>query len=68
MNLRLVLTGIALIVLAAIFFFGMGAIAPRSNDPVEMMRTVGMVSGGGAGMGAVMVLIGLLRRRKTPAG
>jgi hypothetical protein len=54
-----------LIVLAAGFFFYMLTMMPRSNDPVEMMRTVGMMSGGAAGLGLVMVLVGLFRKKRS---
>lgn len=65
MNLRVVLTGAALIVLAAGFFFYMATMAPQSNDPGAMMRTVGMVSSGAAGLGGVMILFGVLRRKRS---
>jgi len=65
MNIRVVAAGALLIVLAGAFFLYMSGIAARSTDPAEMMRTVGMVSGGAAGIGAAMVLIGLLRRRRS---
>jgi TRAP-type mannitol/chloroaromatic compound transport system permease large subunit len=63
MNLRVVVTGAVLIVLAAAFFLFMGSMAPRSNDPAEMMRTVGIVAGGGAGLGVAMIIFGLFRRK-----
>ncbi len=63
MNLRVVVTGAVLIVLAAAFFFLMRSMAPRSNDPAEMMRTVGIVAGGGAGLGVAMIIFGLIRRK-----
>lgn len=65
MNLRVVFTGAGLIVLAAAFFFYMTTMAPHSNDPETMMRTVGMVSGGAAGLGVAMILFGLLRRKRA---
>jgi hypothetical protein len=64
MNLRVVFTGAGLIVLAAAFFFYMTTMAPQSNDP-EAMRTVGVVSGAAAGLGGVMILFGLLRRKRA---
>jgi hypothetical protein len=65
MNVRVVLTGVLMIVLALAFFFGMGiALAPKSNDPAAMMRTVGMVSGAVGGIGLVMVLFGALRKKR----
>jgi hypothetical protein len=50
------MAGAVLIGLAAVFFFAMGAMAPKSNDPAEMMRTVGDVSGVLAGPGIVMIV------------
>jgi hypothetical protein len=65
MNLRVVLTGALMIVLALAFFFGMGAsMAPKSNDPAAMMQTVGMVSGAVGGLGIVMMIVGALRRKR----
>jgi hypothetical protein len=51
MNLRVVITGAAMVVLALAFFFYMGTMTPRSNDPAAMMQTVGMASGAGARSG-----------------
>ena len=62
-NWRLAVVGIAMIGLAAAFFVGMAAMAERSNDPAELMRTVGTVSGAVGGIGVVMVLFGLIGRR-----
>lgn len=65
MNLRVVFTGAGLVVLAAAFFFYMTTMTPHSNDPEAMMRTVGMVSGGAAGIGGAMILFGLFRRKRA---
>lgn len=65
MNLRVVFTGAGLVVLAAAFFFYMMTMAPRSNEPAEMMHTVGMVSGAAAGLGLAMILFGLFRRKRA---
>jgi hypothetical protein len=48
---------------AVAFFLGMQTVAPRSTDPVELMRTVGQISGVAGGIGIVMVVIGLVGRR-----
>jgi hypothetical protein len=64
MNLRVVITGAAMVVLALAFFFYMGTMAPRSNDPASMMQTVGMVSGAVGAIGVVMIVFGALRRRR----
>jgi TRAP-type mannitol/chloroaromatic compound transport system permease large subunit len=65
MNLRVMITGAALVLLALAFFFYMGTIAPRSNDPEAMMQTVGQVSGAAGAIGLVMMVLGALRRKKT---
>ena len=64
MNVRVVVTGAVMIAAAAGFFFYMMTMAPRSNDPVALMQTVGMVSGGVGGLGLAMMLFGALRRRR----
>jgi hypothetical protein len=63
-NLRVVITGALMIVLAVAFFFGMGTAAPKSNDPAAMMQTVGTVSGAVGGIGLVMILFGTLRKKR----
>jgi hypothetical protein len=62
-NLRVVITGAVMILLAGCFFAYMTTLAPRSNDPVEMLRTVGQVSGAVAGLGLVMIVYGLIGRK-----
>ena len=57
-NMRAVFVGAGLIVAAAAFFVFFLSIAPRSNDPAELMRTVGTVSGVGVGIGAAMMIFG----------
>ena len=64
MNKRVVLAGAILVGLAiAFFFWSMTALAPKSNDPAELMKTVGQVCGAAGGIGIVMILFGLFRRR-----
>jgi hypothetical protein len=63
-NWRIVIVGFILIVAAACFFLGMETMAPKSNDPVEMMRTVGQAAGAAGGIGLVMIAFGLIGRRK----
>ena len=64
MNKRVVFTGAAMIGLAlAFFFWSLAALAPKSNNPAEMMQTVGTVSGAVGGIGLVMIIFGLLRRK-----
>jgi len=62
-NWRVVIVGIALIVLAVLFFFFMLSTAPRSNDPVGLMRTVGTVSGVVGGLAIVMMVVGLIGKK-----
>jgi hypothetical protein len=62
-NWRFVGVGMALIVLALAFFVGMMGLAPRSTDPVSMMRTVGEVVGVVAGISLAMIAVGLVGRR-----
>ena len=64
MNLRIVIVGVVMIGLALAFFFGMATAAPRSNNPAEMMRAVGMASGGVGGLGLAMVIFGVLRKKR----
>ena len=63
MNTRVVIVGIAMIVLALAFFIGMATIASKSNDPVALMQTVGTVSGVVGTLGMVMAVIGALGKR-----
>jgi len=64
MNLRVLITGLALIVLAVGFFLYMLTLAPKSNDPAALMQTVGMVSGAVGALGLVMALFGAIGRRR----
>jgi hypothetical protein len=59
------ITGALLIILAGGFFFSMWSLAPKSNDPAELMRPVGMVSSVGVGLGIVMIVLGLIRRKRS---
>jgi hypothetical protein len=63
MNKRVVLTGVVMIGLSAAFFFwSLAMLAPKSNDPAGLMRTVGQVCGAVGGIAIVLVLVGLVRR------
>ena len=64
MNKRIIIVGAVLVGLAAAFFFGMAMIVPESNDPVAMMQTVGTVSGVVVGLGIVMILFGIFKKRR----
>ena len=62
-NMRLIIVGLVLVVAAGGFFLVMMGMAPKSNDPVSMMRTVGELSGSVAGIGLVMAIVGLVGRK-----
>ena len=64
-NRRVVLAGIGLLLFAVAFFFVMLSMAPRSTDPVELMRTVGAVSGAVGGLAIAMMVIGMLKKPST---
>lgn len=65
MNPRVVIAGSALIVLAVAFFLFFLSTASKSNNPAELMRTVGTVSGIVIGI-AVAMIAGALIGRKIP--
>lgn len=62
-NWRLVIVGGVLIVLAIGFFFVMLGMAPKSNDPETLMRTVGQVSGVVGGLSLVMIIFGFIGKK-----
>ena len=62
-NWRLVIVGFVLIVMAVAFYFFMLSIAPKSNDPAALMRTVGEVGGAVGGLSLVMIAIGLIGKK-----
>jgi hypothetical protein len=63
-NNRLVVVGLALIVLAVAFFlYFMAVMATKSNDPTQMMTTVGQAAGAVGGIGFVMVIFGMIGRK-----
>jgi hypothetical protein len=62
-NWRLIIVGLIMIFGAGAFFLYMGTMAPKSNDPVVMMQTVGQVSGVVAGIALVMLVIGVIGKR-----
>ena len=59
-NVRVVVVGSVLIVLAIGFFLFFLSIASKSNDPAALMRTVGTVSGVVIGIGVAMIAFGLI--------
>lgn len=62
-NPRFIYTGLALGALAGAFFFGMGAMASKSNDPASLMQTVGGVAGVAGAIGVLLVALGLIGKR-----
>jgi hypothetical protein len=64
-NLKLARAGYFLIAVAVIFFGLMMFLAPKSTDPVEVMRLVGQVSGAVGGAGIALVITDFLRRRRA---
>ena len=63
-GLKLARAGYFLLAVAAIFFIAMMFLAPQSNDPVEVMRLSGQAAGVAAGIGIVLIVVDLLKRRK----
>ena len=63
-GLKLARAGYFLLAVAAIFFIAMMFLAPQSNDPVEVMRLSGQAAGVAAGLGVVLIVVDLLKRRK----
>ena len=57
-NLRVVIVGVVLFVLAIVFFLLMMSLAPKSNDPVELLRVAGTVSGVVIGLAIAMIVGG----------
>lgn len=57
-NKRFVATGAVLIALAILFFLFFLTIASKSNNPAELMRTVGTVSGVLVGIGSFLLISG----------
>ena len=62
-NLRVAIVGVVLLFVAIAFFFFMLSIASKSNNPAELMRTVGTVSGVVGGIAIVMIAIGLIGKK-----
>ncbi|MGM9486445.1 hypothetical protein [Ideonella sp. YS5] len=64
-NKRVVFAGLGLLLFAVAFFIVMLSMAPRSTDPVELMRTVGGVSGALGGLAIAMMAIGMVRKKSA---
>ncbi len=58
MHFRFILTGLLMGILAAGFFLIMLDMAPKSNDPKELLRIAGMASGTFGGLGVAIILMG----------
>ena len=63
-NMRSVVVGIALIVLAVGFYLFMLSVASKPTDPKALMETVGTVSGVGIGISVAMIVVGLIRNER----
>jgi len=62
-NVRFVIVGFVLLVMALLFFVFMRSIASTSNDPVSLMQTVGIVTGVITGISVIMIIAGLIGKR-----
>jgi len=62
-NWRIVIVGLILIFISLGFFLFMLSFAPKSNDPVALMQTVGTVAGAVGGISLVMIIIGMIGKR-----
>jgi hypothetical protein len=62
-NQRFIIVGSVLIALAIAFFLFFLAIASRSNNPAELMRIVGTVSGVVGGIAIAMIVVGSIGKK-----
>jgi len=62
-NLRFMIAGTVLFAIAIAFFFCMLSIVSRSNNPAELMRTVGSVSGVVGGLAIALIAVGGIGKR-----
>lgn len=62
-NPRFVIVGGVLVALAVAFFLFFLSIASKSNDPAELMRIVGTVSGVVIGIGVAMIVAGSIGKK-----
>ena len=63
-NMRLVIVGVVLMVAAPAFFFFFLNMASKSNDPAALMQTVGQVAGVVGAIGLVMLVFGLVGKKR----
>ena len=62
-NPRVIISGSMLMACAIAFFFFMLSMTSKSTDPVELMRTVGAVSGVVGGFAIAMIVIGRIGKK-----
>ena len=62
-NWRIVIVGVVLILIAVAFYLFMLSIAPKSNDPVALLQTVGAVTGVVGGLSLVLIIVGLIGKK-----
>ena len=65
-NPRVIVSGSMLLACALAFFFFMLSMASKSTDPIELMRTVGAVSGVVGGLAIAMIVIGAIGKKSQP--
>jgi hypothetical protein len=63
-NWRVIITGFVLLLGVLAFYFYMLSIASKSNNPAELMRTVGQVAGAVGGIAIAMMIFGLIGRKE----
>jgi predicted permease len=63
-NWRLVIVGVVLVLAVPAFFFYFLGKAPKSNDPAALMQTVGQVAGVVGAIGLVMLIFGLIGKKR----
>jgi hypothetical protein len=63
-NMRIVVVGAVLIVLAIGFYVVMLSMAAKSTDPKALMETVGTVSGVLIGISVAMIVVGLIGKKE----
>ena len=63
-NWRVIITGFVLLLVVLAFYFYMLSIASKSNNPAELMRTVGQVAGAVGGIAIAMMIFGLIGRKE----
>ena len=62
-NWRVVIVGVAVILVSILFYIVMLTMASKSNDPATLMQVVGTVSGVVCGLALVMIAFGLIGKK-----